>query len=373
MNMKKYIYAVIVIAVIVLIAVVIKNNQAPRDTSNIRIGAVISQTGFAAAFGEMSQKALEMAVEEINSKGGIKGRKVELIIENDQTDPKEAVAKYKKLVDVDRVDAVIGSLFDFTTQPLIPLAEKDKKVLISPTNLVIDGSMEMNKYTFVMYPRFEKVIRVLKDVLVSEQTKKVGILRYQSDFGLQIEKTLNEMMSESGKEQLVAETYSMIGKGDFRTQIAKLKQSGVDTIFLDMLDGDLISFAKQAKELGLNSQLIAYTTLRDAVNNIGEGNRDLFDGYLMLDWEVNSDEFIKLFEGKYGIEPLKGANRSYAAVYVLANTIANVGNNSDDMVKYMESNTFKTIDGEVGFNEDHVVESTPVRILEVKNGELVSK
>lgn len=344
-----------------------------QSTNPIKIGAAVSLTGVAADFGQMSKKAMELAVEEINAKGGVEGRKVELYIEDDQTDPKSAVSAYRKLVDVNKAEAVVGGIFDFTAQPIFPLAEKDKVTFISPVNFVIDGIFEMNPYSFVMYPRFDQVVRELDSVITSKNINTLGMIRFESGFSESIENTLKSVM-QNQKGQFVVETYKAIGGSDFRTNILKLTDSALkgnklDAVFLDMLDFDIVKYLGDSKNLGFKKQIIGYTTLRDVLKNDKVNKADL-EGAIMLDWEIPSAAFSRSFEAKYGEVPRRGANKSYDAVYVLAEAIGR-SEGRENIPKYIESNRFSTKGGVFSFGQDHAVTDTTVKVFEVKRGELV--
>ncbi len=367
--MKK-IYKIIIVLLIVIVAVTVfwqSNNNHKKQVNNpIKIGAILSLTGVAADFGDMSQKAIKLAVEEINQNGGIDGRLVELYIEDDQTTPQTAISAYQKLNSINHADAIVGGLFDFTAQPLFPIAEQNKKVFISPVNFQIDNSFEMNKYSFVMYPKFSKVISELDSVIKDKNVKHLGMIRYKSSFGESIQSTLSQIMQNKG--ELTVETYSTIGSSDFRTNILKLKDKNLDSVFLDMLDFDIVKYISIAESLQFKPQVIAYTTLRDVFNN-PKVDKSKLEGAIMIDWEVPSDEFIKRFESKYGEKPRRGANKSYDAVYVLAEAIAKA-NTEDGVATYLEKNSFTTVNGKTAFDESHAVENTPINIYQIVNGEM---
>lgn len=347
-----------------------QNNAAKNESEKgpIRIGASISLTGVAADFGEMSKKAMELAVEEINAKGGINSRKVELFIEDDQTDPKTAVSAYQKLVHVDKVEALIGGIFDFTAQPIFPLALQDKITYISPVNFVIDDTFEMNEQTFVMYPRFDQVVSELKSVIDEKGIQKLGMIRFESGFSASIQKTLAGIMTDLGRELLVTETYAAIGSSDFRTNILKMKSANPDAVFLDMLDFDIVKYLADSKALGFKKQILGYTTMRDV---LAKKDVDLaaLEGAIMLDWEIPSEAFSKAFSEKYGISPRRGANKSYDAIYVLAEAIANSANRAA-VASYIETHSFNTVNGSFKFGADHAVTDTPVKVFEVRGGKL---
>ncbi len=310
MNNKLLIGAAVV--VLAAIGLAYSYTSPVRTSDTIVIGAAISKTGFAAEYGDMAEKAMRLAVDEVNADGGT----VSLVVEDDETNPTKAVSAYRKLVDVDLVDAVIGSIFDFTTQPLLPLALSDRKILVVPAQPTIKGSFEMNEYTYSMMPPFETIVSKLEPHIVGT----TGILRYQSDFGKEIERVLTSIAVNKGLSPLTVESYETIGSGDFRTQILKLKSAGVDVLFLDMLTPDVVVFKKQAAELGYAPRVITYS-LFDAVQ-ADAGNESRYAGDLWLDWQDTvSPEFKQKFEARYGVAPRRGAEASYRAVYAIVNNL----------------------------------------------------
>jgi branched-chain amino acid transport system substrate-binding protein len=369
-NIKIVSVLIIVIGLLVGFKELSSKNTDSREP--IKIGASISLTGDAADFGEMSKMAMEMAVEEINAKGGIEGRQVKLYIEDDQTTPQGSLSAYQKLTTLNDVNAVIGGIFDFTAQPLLPLAKKDQITFISPVNFVIDNAFEMNEHTFVMYPRFDTVVNELESVIKDMPIETLGMLRFESSFSESIQYTLKNVMTNLGRKPLIAETYAEIGGSDFRTNILKLNDKNLDAVFLDMLDFDILKYLRTAKELGFKKQIIGYTTIRDVLEKEGgtAENAAALEGAIMLDWEVPNEKFDHAFRAKYGMPSRRGANKSYDAIYVLAEAIAKTGTKAE-VAAYIKSQTFKTVNGEFSFSNEHAVQSTPVKVFKVSDGKLV--
>ncbi|MEK7136246.1 MAG: ABC transporter substrate-binding protein, partial [Patescibacteria group bacterium] len=328
----------------------------------------ISMTGVAAGTGEYAQKALVLAEEEINNNGGIDGRPVEITIEDDVTDPTKAVTAFNKLVDVDKVEGVIGSLWDFTTQPLMPLALSKKIALISPTNFRIAGSFDLNDYSFVMLSDFSKVVATLEGYLKDSKAEKVAVVHYNSGFGAEIAKTLNTVMVGLGKPAVLDESYNTLGGNDFRTTVLKLKTAGVDTVFIDALDIDTLNFLQRSKELGYTPTIITHVLILDALQN-ADVDKTLLEGVVVLNWETSSADFEKVFTKKYGIGPAKSADKVYDTVYVLAEAIAKA-ESTDQVATYLETTEFKTINGKISFTTDHASANTPVKVQVIKNGVL---
>lgn len=367
-NMKKIIIGIAAIIIIGFIGWGINHNKAGNTSASvkpIRIGAVISLTGFAAPWGEYAKNGINLAVKNINDNGGIDGRKVEVVIEDDHTDPKETVSAYNKLVSVDKVDGIIGSVFDFTTQPLLPLALANKVTLISPSNFHIPGAFELNDQSFVMLPDFSKVIRELKGYLSETKTKNLAVIHFKSGFGNEIAKTLDAVMKENGQSGIINEEYTKIGGNDFRTVIAKLKAKKVETVFVDMVGDDPLNFLAQAKQLGFKPTVIAYNGVADAFAQ--EKDKSLLEGVVVLNWEVASPPFTAMYKAAYNIEPTKSADKYFDATYVLAQGIGHASDTAS-VASYISKTPFTTPNNTVTYTKDHAVENIPVKVFVIKGG-----
>lgn len=361
---KKYIYiAIIFVVALFFIRMYKTQDAADMSTHPIKIGASLSLSGSAADFGNMAKKGIDLAVQEINTQGGVKGRKVEVIFEDDQTNAVTAKSVYEKLVHVDKVDAIIGGIFDFTAQPVLPSAEKDNIVYISPVNF-ITKTFVMNKNTFVMYPNFDKVISKLDVLLNTQDVGRLGMIRFDSGFSESIRDTLQRLMV-SRKGDLHEEVYKSIGSSDFRTNILKLKNKNPEFVFLDMLDFDIEKYFKESAVLGFNIPVIGYTTFRDVLNK--EKDIRKYNGSYMIDWELPSDTYVENFKKQYGEIPRRGSDKSYEAVYVLAQAVAG-SNTKEGVANYMSQHEFKTPISTIKFNSAHGVDDIQVEILHVKDG-----
>ncbi len=370
---KNYTWIILTIVVLGLIAYFATNSASVSkqnvgsNANPIKIGAVISLTGPAGKQGEYIKNGMDLAVSEINKAGGMEGRTVQVIYEDDKTDPKSAVSAYNKLVSISGVNGVIGGLWDFTAQPLMPLASTNKIALISPSNFRIEGGFELNDQSFVMLTDFNKVIRGLQSYLKRDDVKTIAVVHFKSTFGTEIAKTINQISVEIGKGNVIDEPYAGFGTNDYRTTIAKLKQSKVDTVFIDMVDVDTVTFLTQARSLGFNPKIVTYVGAYDAFK---DDNKYLLEGLTVLNWEASAPEFVNKYKEVYGDSPAKSANHAYDSVYVMAEAIAKTKTNAE-VAGYISSKTFKTVNGQIQFLGTHEVISTPVEIDTYKEGRLI--
>ncbi len=342
---------------------------APSSENPIKIGAVLSLTGIAASYGEPARNAMQIAVDEINAEGGIDGRLVTLVVEDDQTKPEVAISAFRKLTSVDEVEGVVGGNFDFVTIPLFPVADAEKVAFISPSNLRVPGGLEPSGNSFVLMPDFNKVILELKDYVAQSDVQKLAVVHFKSTFGQQIATTLSAVMTDLGRGPIIDEAYTTIGSNDFRTTISKLKQGGVDAVFLDMVDVDPVNFLTRAREFNYHPTVISYYGIIDSFS-APTADKSLIEGVIVLDWELSSDRFSKLYEKRYGVLPTHTAEKSYESIYVMAQAIAATTARAE-VAPYLASHSFVTPSSTITFNEDHAVDTTPVRIGIVQNGKLV--
>ena len=364
---KKIIWSIIAVVIIIIVGISISRNTHPAhiSTNPIKIGAVISLTGFAAPWGEYSKQGIELAVKNINDAGGINGRPVQIVIEDDHTDAKAGVSAFNKLTSIDHVQGIIGGVFDFTAQPLMPLALNNKIPFISGSNFRIAGGFDLNDQSFVMLTDFNQTIRKIEPYIASSSIKKLAVIHFKSTFGGEIAKTLDGVMKNLGKGGIIDEPYAKIGDNDFKTTIITLKKQGVDAVFLDMVANDPLIFLRQAKQLGFAPIVMSYNGALDAFTN--ETDKSLLNNVVILNWEITTPAFATMFKSAYGVEATKSADKYFDAVYVMAQAIAG-SSDSSQVSTYITKNTFATPNGTISFTADHAVKDTTVQVQVMKDG-----
>ncbi|MES2225647.1 MAG: ABC transporter substrate-binding protein [Patescibacteria group bacterium] len=343
--------------------------KAVSSENPIKIGAVLSLTGIAASYGEPARNAMQIAIDEINANGGIDGRPVSLTVEDDATTPATGISAFRKLVDADGIAGIVGGNFDFATIPLFPVADSEHVAFISPANLRIPGGLEPSGNSFVLMPDFSKVIVGLKPYLAQSPIQKLAVVHFKSTFGTQIATTLGATMTELDRGPIVDDAYTSIGNNDFRTTIIKLKQEGVDAVFLDMVDIDPVTFLTQARNLDYHPTVISYYGIIDSFG-APTADKTLLEGVVVLDWESSSARFQQLYQKRYGVLATHTAEKSYESIYVMAHAIA-ATKNLADVAPYLATHSFETPSGTVSFNKDHAIDTTPVKIEVVKDGNLI--
>lgn len=338
----------------------------------VKIGAVLALTGPAASYGEEARNGIELAAFEINANGGINGKRVEVLYQDDQTDPKQSVTAFTKLADVDHVSGMIGGTWDFNYNAIAPLAEQYHITLITPQNVKTTGTLT-NNYTFIMRPELGTLTKTLEDYLKQNQIKRIAIVRFVSVFGEDIAGALKDMAKRLGGELIRDETYGAIGGNEFQTTITKLKQLKPDAVFLDMVDTDYVNFLQRRKELGLNATILTHAGVNSLLPNPNL-DKSLFYDLVYFDWDTPPSEgFIQKYHAKHGRDPTNSADGAYDSMMILSEALSHTS--PEQAHQYLQTHHFTTANGEFSFknqvisNRDIFVKQvTPegVKILEKK-------
>lgn len=333
--------------------------STPQDDT-VKIGAVLSLSGPAAAFGEAARQGIEMAADEVNANGGIGGKTLVVVYEDDATSAQKATNAFQKVTSVDQVSAVIGGTWDFNYNAIAPMAQEARITLITTENPRTDGLI-MNDYTFVMLPGLRPITNALEKHLTEQGIEKVAVVHFASPWGAAVTAGMADIMERNGGKLVLEETYTTIGGNDFKTTIEKLEASGAQAVFIDTVGSDSITFLRQLKESGLDMKVLTHQDIVDSITN-PDVDRTILDGVVYFDFTVSPPAFAEKFKARYGRDPRYAADKSYDAVMVLAEALATT--QPADVPAYLEQHEFTTINGKFRF-VDHGIESKEVLIQRI--------
>ena len=226
----------------------------PGSTSEIRLGAVLPLTGPSAQYGMWIREGLELAKEEVNRKGGVNGKPLSIIYEDDQAQPKTAVNAMQKLVSVDKVPVVYGSWASSCVLAQAPIAERSRTVLMAEA--ISPQIRDAGDYVFRMQPDARYYIRELVPFVHDKlRIRKIGILYVNNDFGVDQAQVFAEEFERVGGEVLAKEAFEQ-NATDFKTHLTKVKAAGPEAVFAPGYT-ELAIILKQARELGMKQQFVA--------------------------------------------------------------------------------------------------------------------
>jgi len=348
-----------------------KKQPEPKE---IKIGAILPLTGDGAKYGGAAKKGIELALGELNSKGGIKGTKIKIIYEDSQGVPKDGVAALQKLITTTKVPAVIGDLFSSVTLAIAPIAEENKVVVLSPTS-------SAPKITYAGDYIFRNCASdIFEGSVMGEYAfdklgfKKVGILYINNDYGLGIKDIFEKIFISKGGVITVEDIFEQ-SSTDFRTQLTKIKSSEPEAIYMiGYKEQSLI--LKQAKEIGITSQFLSTVMFEDPeiVKIAGSATEGVIYSSRAYDPESKegvTHDFVEKYEREYNETPDIFAALSYDAMNILALAMERGGLKSDEIKNTLYSiKHYPGVVGETSFNENGDVVQ-PASIKTVINGKFV--
>jgi branched-chain amino acid transport system substrate-binding protein len=367
--MKK-IWIPIIVVVIIIVVVVVFYKPSPKGT--IKIGVIGPLTGDVAEYGQNIKNAIDLAAGEINDKGGINKKTLQLIYEDSACEPAKGVTALQKLINIDKASFIIDIGCSSVTLAEAPIAENNKILLMSVTasNYKIKDAGD---YIFWVYPSdaFQGVR--LAELINSLNYKKVAIAYINNDYGFGLQKVFSEEFQRSGGEVIAVESHEA-GITDFRSLLTKIKASNPEAIFLADHPKEGALLLKQINELGIKVPVYGSDAMKDqtVLRVAGDAAENLTLLFSVLPKDATFEQFNSLYKTKYGKDVESYAEYGYDALKVLAYAMDKAGSDSirvkNELYKIKD---FKGITGLIGFDSFGERININYEAFIVKNGQFV--
>jgi branched-chain amino acid transport system substrate-binding protein len=220
------------------------------------LGEYGSLTGVTATFGKSTQKGIQMALDELNKAGGIEGKLIKIIVEDDQSKPEEAATVVKKLVNQDKVLIVLGEVASSRSLAGAPICQEGKVPMITPSSTnpkVTQVGDYIFRVCFIDPFQGEVMAKFARNTL---KVSKAAILKdIKNDYSVGLAQFFTETFKNLGGTIIAEESYSE-GDIDFRAQLTSLKAKNPEVIFIPGYYTEVGLIARQARDLGINVPLI---------------------------------------------------------------------------------------------------------------------
>ena len=237
-----------------LAASAIAGSAAAQDT--IKIGVTQPLTGAFAASGNYVAQGAKIAEDEINAAGGVLGKKIQLIIEDNKSNPTEAVGTVEKLTQKDKVPVLVGAWSSTLTLAVMPKLEEYGVPMVVETSSSGKITTSGNPYIFRISPTSEMEAKAFQPLVAKMGVKKADFLSTNNDFGIGSAQEFAKMLRTAGVAVGISETMDPKAT-DFSAQLAKIKASGSDTLFVTTAVEQLTLILKQAKDQQLKVRIIS--------------------------------------------------------------------------------------------------------------------
>ncbi len=345
-------------------------NLAAGDT--IKIGAILPLTGDAAALGKDMLNGAKMAVDEINAKGGIGGKQVELIAEDGRCTGPEAASAAQKLVNIDKVQAIVGGLCSSETLAAAPIAEAGKVVMVSP------GSSSPNVtnaglFIFRDYPSDALRSVAMAKYFAEKGYKKIAIIAENTDYATALR---DAVVKQVGAANVVFNETVEPGTKDFRSLFTRLKGVNYDVFFpdgqSDATNGVMVS---QYLEAGLTKPMIGADT-SDSLTMI-ELTGGAVDGMELIDVPSSGEgkPFEADFIAKNGkpVSSVVWAAHGYDAAGVILKAMKNGATDGEAIRVWLNGmEPYKGVIGTFSFDKNGDVTGVGYVLKQFKDGKIVT-
>lgn len=306
-----------------------------RDSNTVAIGAVFPLSGGVAFYGVESRDGALLAIEEINAAGGLLGRKLALISEDDEGDGAKSINAFTKLTTRDKVSFVLGSSTSGATQAMTSLAQQGKVILISPsaTNINITRTGDFIFRACFIDP-FQGVVGA--DFAYSTLGSRRAAILYDAgaDYNTGLAEAFKEEFRAIGGQVVADEAYQS-GDVDFNAQVTRIRAVNPDIVYLPNYYNDVSLQAKQLRDQGVTCALLGGDGWDSLIDNAGD---EVLNGYWSAGFAADTTDpkgvaFVKAFQAKYNRSASQFAALGYDAMMLVIDGIKAAGSFDTTAVK----------------------------------------
>jgi branched-chain amino acid transport system substrate-binding protein len=347
--------------------------NSSNSTGRIKIGVFLSLTGSTSAYGVSALNAFKLATEEVNRAGGFAGRQVELVVEDDHSDTSEVAGIVTRLIQQDKVLALLAEPISTRAMVAAPIAQQHKVVMISPAAIKPELTMTGDyifRACFTSPAEGEAIAGFATNQLKAKRA--AIILDGKNDYAVVLAGFFGESFKKLGGEILNQQNYEASDK-DVAAQIKAINASNPDVIFAPGFYSTAALVAREVKRQGSKATLIGSDgwDSPDLLQNAG----DAFDGVYFANhfWVGSEDALVRKFVSDYttrfGLAPDAGAATAYDAARLVFDAIKRAGTTDSRAIRdaLATSANFPGVTGRITIDA-HRNAVVPVYILRIEKG-----
>ncbi|TAK82062.1 MAG: hypothetical protein EPO20_23595 [Betaproteobacteria bacterium] len=341
------------------------------------LGAVLSLSGPVAPNGVPTKDGIEVAVAEINARGGVNGRQLQVLIEDDQSKPDQAVILASKLITENGVHMILGASFGSTANALAAVVEKHRVVQLSPTAWT-KQDLRLLPYTFYFLADFESVVdRMLAYMTKDLHVKRVGMLRLSREYGQIGSESFQKLKGKYGVE-IAREERGNDGDTDFTPQLTNIRAANPQVLVSWFANPAGAISVKNARLLGINVPIIGPVSMatKPMITTAGPAAKGvILQSFIAADDPLpRQKHFVELFRSKRNKLPEVFESVGYDMVSVAATALAKAGNDadSDKLRQALETVRYDGAAAILRYSKSvHEPDPSSIVFVKVENGKFV--
>lgn len=326
--MKKFLLAFSLIFSIFFTSCVQKGGDTNGTSSSgdtIKVGVYGDTSGSTSSFGLSTRNGIQLAFEEINAAGGVNGKKLDMIFEDDQGTPEKAKTVISKLINQDKVVAVLGEVASSNSLAAAPVAQEAKIPMITPSSTNPEVTLKGDYISRVCFiDPFQGAV-MAKFAANTLKAKTAAVLGdNSSDYSKGLTQFFEQEFTKLGGQVTTKQTYAQKDQ-DFKAQLTQIRDQKPDVIYIPGYYGEVAIIAKQARELGMTMPLLGGDGW-DSPELWKLGGAALTNAYISNHYSADNpapeiQNFVKSYKAKFGVEPDSLAALAYDSAKVLADAI----------------------------------------------------
>jgi branched-chain amino acid transport system substrate-binding protein len=342
----------------------------------IKIGVIQPLTGSVAYNGTTDVNGSRLAMEERNAKGGVLGKKVELVIEDGVCNPAKSVNAAEKLIQRDKVAALSGAFCSSATLAVMPVAENYKIPLVTGVSSMADLTEKGNKWFFRATETDALLAKSFAKILHDElKLQKVAFVGVNDDFGRGAVNEFEKQMTALGATSVMKEYFDH-GTTDFYTLLTKLRASGADGVFVAAETQDGSIFVKQKSEFGLKTKVfgVGSWATADFIKLTGPAAEGIYAAvpYAATMTTPKNKAFVDAYEKKYHEMPGKYGAAGYNAINILMDAIERAGSTDPEKIREALTKTdYEGPNGKFVFDATNQAHGFNIVLVQLQGGKPV--
>lgn len=316
----------------------------------ILLGSIQDLSGPLAGYGKQSRAGMQLAVDEINEQGGIAGRKLKLLVEDDGYDPKKSVLAAQKLVNQDKIFIMLGHIGTAQNLAAMPVQFEKNVINFFPITAAREMYDPFHRLKYSFAATYFDQIRMNAPKLIKEKgVKKICTIYQDDDFGLEVLRGGEAALKTLGME-FTEKTNFKRGSTDFSTQVAKMQASGCEMVILGTIIRETIGTIGTSRKMGFNPIFIGSSAAySDLIHKLGGKAMDGLYATMTVQNPYTDDQSPQLgfwankYKTKFNEDPTVFSAYGYIIVNAFANAAAKAGKNlsTDSFIKVMDKMTFE--------------------------------
>ena len=340
---------------------------------SIPVGEYASLTGLTASFGTASHNGTLLVIDKANAAGGVLGKKINLITEDDQSKPGEAATAVRKLISRDRVVALLGEIASSRSLEAGPIAQQNKIPMITPgsTNLKVT---QIGDYIFrvCFIDPFQGEVMAKFTLNTLHKTKVAVLIDVRQDYSVGLAAAYKDYFTKHGGTIVAEQSYSA-GDQDFKAQLTSIKASNPEAIFVPGYYNEVGLIARQSRELGITVPLMGgdgwdSPTLTQIGGAAMEGN--FFSNHFSTDdTSPVVQGFVKDYHARFNKEPDAMAALGFDGAGVLLDAMKRAGSTDPQKLRdaIAATKNYEGVTGTITINEQRNATKS-AKVLTIKDG-----